>query len=272
MMAMMIMMATGTAYRSMGAIAETWTAGELRPLRRHGWRVINHFSLSVGDTDHVLIGPAGVIAIETKWSSQPWVLNPPSEEVHRAIVQVQKNAKQLRLWEGLKSSGVAHVETVLLLWGSTNTPESRAAASTVIDGTTVLSGIAAVRAWRATLLATNATMTREQRDAVWRSIDRQLHTRDSFDAVRRTSRPSLFEVCWQISGILLAVFASVFGFLEAVQLKPVAFAVIAVMAMGSAGLVARRLKRTRFLALGWLTALCTCLIAVGCWAAISHLR
>jgi hypothetical protein len=35
----------------MGATAEQWTASELRPLRRSGWRLINHYLLR-SEIDH----------------------------------------------------------------------------------------------------------------------------------------------------------------------------------------------------------------------------
>jgi len=67
MLALWVTLVTGTAYRSMGATAEEWTASELRPLRRRRWRVANHVALGRPDIDHVLVGPGGVIAVETKW-------------------------------------------------------------------------------------------------------------------------------------------------------------------------------------------------------------
>jgi len=63
--------ATGTASTMMGDLAEQWTASELRKLRRRGWRVLNHVMLKQRDIDHVLIGPGGVYAVETKWGPDP---------------------------------------------------------------------------------------------------------------------------------------------------------------------------------------------------------
>ena len=47
----LVMQMTGTAARSMGASAEQWTASELRPLRKSGWRVINHVALRPWDIE-----------------------------------------------------------------------------------------------------------------------------------------------------------------------------------------------------------------------------
>jgi len=89
---------TGTAPVMMGDLAEQWTASELRGLRRDGWRLVNQLALRAWDIDHVLIGPGGVLAVETKWSAHPWVLDPPDDRVRRAVQQAQANARDLRLW------------------------------------------------------------------------------------------------------------------------------------------------------------------------------
>jgi hypothetical protein len=56
-LAVMVMQLTGTASISMGASAEQWTVSELRPLRKAGWKIINHVALQRWDIDHVLVGP-----------------------------------------------------------------------------------------------------------------------------------------------------------------------------------------------------------------------
>jgi hypothetical protein len=50
-LAFMVMLVTGTAPTSMGATAEQWTASELRPLRKGGWRMINHVALKPRSTE-----------------------------------------------------------------------------------------------------------------------------------------------------------------------------------------------------------------------------
>jgi Nuclease-related domain len=62
----LVVQATGTATLSAGAEAEQLTAIELRPLLKHGGRLINHLSLTRGDIDHLLMGPAGIVAVETQ--------------------------------------------------------------------------------------------------------------------------------------------------------------------------------------------------------------
>jgi hypothetical protein len=65
-----VVQATGTGSAMMGEQAELWTASELRKNRED--RLLNHVSLAYGDIDHLVVGPRGVVVIETKWSSQPW--------------------------------------------------------------------------------------------------------------------------------------------------------------------------------------------------------
>jgi hypothetical protein len=86
----MVNQMTGTASLDIGALAETWTASELRPLRRNGWRIANHLLLRFGDIDHLLVDPNGVLIIETKWSAYEWA--PGTDRFQQAIRQVKGRA------------------------------------------------------------------------------------------------------------------------------------------------------------------------------------
>ena len=88
---------------------------ELRKLKRHGWRVVNHFLLKKGDIDHVLIGPGGVYALETKWSADRGDDFALARE-RDAVAQAASNARSMTLWSELRKSGV-QVRPVVLLWG-----------------------------------------------------------------------------------------------------------------------------------------------------------
>lgn len=50
------------------AFAEEWVEEELATLVKDGWKALHNISLGRYDVDHVVVGPAGVIVIETKWS------------------------------------------------------------------------------------------------------------------------------------------------------------------------------------------------------------
>ena len=54
------------------ADAERFTAGALRRLRRRGWRSVDSVEFDGRDVDHVVAGPGGVFAVETKWTNYDW--------------------------------------------------------------------------------------------------------------------------------------------------------------------------------------------------------
>jgi hypothetical protein len=50
-----------------GAEAEQRTAKALRPVTGSGWFAVHDVPCRLGNMDHVLVGPAGVFVLETKW-------------------------------------------------------------------------------------------------------------------------------------------------------------------------------------------------------------
>lgn len=135
-----VVMATGTGPRIMGGNAEQWTAEGLRVLRKHGYAVIHHTGLYVGDIDHVLIGPGGVFAVETKWSATEWDFTRANHWVTSASGQVTRNARALALV--LKPHGITHVEPVLVLWGKAGAQLSKSGSpiQRTTDGVVALPG------------------------------------------------------------------------------------------------------------------------------------
>lgn len=144
MIGFLVLALSGTMARGMGATAETWTASELRRLRRHGWRVINGVVLPSRDVDHLLVGPAGIIVVETKWSSTDWHLAPADENVLAAVEQVVANARSLRLWQTIKRTRLP-VNPVVVLWGGGKA--ARPAKPVAVGDATVAYGLQAVRSW-----------------------------------------------------------------------------------------------------------------------------
>ena len=93
-------MFSGVAATFVSAVAEEWTAADLRRLRRRGWQLINGLKfVDQSDIDHVVIGSAGLLVIETKWSSEWWDTSAENgflaQRVHEAVVQVARDAKQI---------------------------------------------------------------------------------------------------------------------------------------------------------------------------------
>jgi len=82
-----------------------WTASELQRLRKHGWLIVNGLALEGRDIDHVLVGPGGVVVVESKWSADGWDLSMPDRALAKAVDQVVDNVRSLRLWTAVKASG-----------------------------------------------------------------------------------------------------------------------------------------------------------------------
>lgn len=106
MIGYLVLTLSGTVARGMGATAEMWTASKLRRLRKHGWLIVNGLALQGRDIDHVLVGPGGVIVVESKWSAEGWDLTTPSQALARAVDQVVANARSLRLWTAVKPAAL----------------------------------------------------------------------------------------------------------------------------------------------------------------------
>jgi hypothetical protein len=145
------MQATGTAQTGMGALAEQWTAGELRHLRKAGGRIVNHLALERGDIDHVVIAPSGVYAVESKWSAHGWDLAARSDRLDAALGQVRRNAQRLRRWHPVSAAGIAAVRPVLFLWGGTEVTKPDRPSR--IDDVDVVYGIEAAKVWRTAVAA-----------------------------------------------------------------------------------------------------------------------
>lgn len=108
---------TGTANMRMGALAEAWTAGQLAKLDRRGWRLFHGIPTERGDVDHVLVGPGGVLAFETKWSSTDWADRKNAGSLERAAEQAWRSARSVK--SRLRSAGqVLDVLPVVVLWSS----------------------------------------------------------------------------------------------------------------------------------------------------------
>ena len=114
----MVATLSGAGPAAVGQMAEQWTAYELRRLKRRGWRLINHVHFRLWDIDHVLLGPGGVVVVETKFSSDGWA---PSRYTDRvisdAVERVQRNANDIGLVLGKASLPSHLVSPVVVLWG-----------------------------------------------------------------------------------------------------------------------------------------------------------
>jgi hypothetical protein len=181
MIGFLVLALSGTMARGMGATAETWTASELRRLRGHGWRVINGLVLPGRDVDHLLVGPAGVIVVETKWSSTDWQLAPPDENVLAAVEQVVANARSLRLWQTIKRTGLP-ARPLVVLWGGSKT--ARQAKPVAVGDASVAYGLQAIRSWI-------EDTTHEPKITAADDIDKLMQDLEAYLTSRRDKDPAL---------------------------------------------------------------------------------
>ena len=142
------MQATGTASSMMGDDAEQWTAAELRRLSGRGWRLVNHVALSERDVDHVLLGPGGAYALETKWSSS-WESDYGRRRLLAAVAQAKAGARTLRLWHPFKALEI-EPQPVVVLWGRGLVDKGEKDQVRTIEGVSVVAGDA-LRDWTASL-------------------------------------------------------------------------------------------------------------------------
>ena len=164
---------SGSVTAELGQQGEQWTAQELRKLRGDGWRVVNHVVLRRRDIDHVLVGPGGVYAIESKWKSDPLRLSPLDSWIVEAVTQARSNARDLTMWHDLKTLGVGEVKPVVFFWGP-----GAVELPPVFEhqGVTVVKGSSSGE-WRASLVGHELDGPAIQ--AVWDALDRQCRTRDA---------------------------------------------------------------------------------------------
>lgn len=123
----------GTYYLVCGRDAEKWTSKELRKVCGPGWLVVDGISFAFHDVDHVVVGPGGVYAIETKCTDSSINLSSPRgrDWAARWADQAVAGARSIRLL--LRDLDVDQVYPGVLVWGSEITGNPR-----FIDGVPVM--------------------------------------------------------------------------------------------------------------------------------------
>jgi hypothetical protein len=211
--------------------------------------------LRTWDIDHVLVGPGGIYAVETKWSSRPWGLEPPDERVVAAVRNTRRNARDLSLWQPLRAAGTGQAHGVLILWGGGEKGERSSRAQSMDDVTVVPAG--AIDAWRESL--PSAGLDDSQVDACWRALEHQVRIRDSREGPPPAS-------VWTLLIRYLAVFAAgLIGFVAAADLLSLVdsyawWPAVYLVTVGS-GIAALRAPTLRPYASGWLTGVLTTVVA-----------
>ncbi len=139
-----ILMGTGRHSAYLGRLGVESTAECVHGVwpRLRGWHVINGPCLKGdGDVDHILVGPAGIFALESKWTNVPWAINGDMIEgpEKSPTAQARRGARKVA---GTLRSGRVRLDVpvipVVVLWGP-GAPMIDGG-STTVDGVLVAEG------------------------------------------------------------------------------------------------------------------------------------
>jgi hypothetical protein len=136
-----IVLASGSTPYLVGDLGEQWTHDEIKTLQKSGWRIVHQLVFRAGsDIDTVLVGPGGVVVLETKFSNDGWTSPKQDSRVRDAVRQVQGNTK---LVERQIRQQIGPTKTVgaVVLW-----PSDQKLTTRCIDDVAVLPGTE-LRAW-----------------------------------------------------------------------------------------------------------------------------
>lgn len=261
-LAFTVMMLTGTGSWAMGAVGEAWTSQELRPLRRHGWKHLDHVYFRYGDVDHVLVGPSGVVVVESKWSAEPWALEKPNSRISDAVRQVQRNSRDLRLAVPELRHRDGSVRPVLFLWGGARSGEARPAGPVRIDDVDAVVGAAAAKAWRDQLGSASVLFDASDIQAIWARLRNQAVRTDERES-RESPPPSLTRLYWTGFASFVAAVTGVLAVSYTISWTGTTWS--GYVAAGVAvviGAAARRITPLRYPALGWLAGILLVTIAL----------
>lgn len=112
---------TGIGNPLMGLEGENRTAVILRKFRSNGWELVNGLKLRGDwDIDHVLVGPAGVLVFESKWSHKEWPSDNKGDtymagRLEDAVKQVLRNGDRFKAFFKNELVGVT-VTPACVLW------------------------------------------------------------------------------------------------------------------------------------------------------------
>ena len=88
----------GTYQLQSGIDAEGWTSTDLKKALGTGWYVVDGISFGErGDVDHVVVGPAGVFAVESKYTDSTQASRSGRSMIRTWIDQSYDNARRVRL-------------------------------------------------------------------------------------------------------------------------------------------------------------------------------
>jgi hypothetical protein len=256
-------------------VAEGWTVEGLRRLRRKGWRLANGMTLrGNAHVDHIVVGPPGLLVVETKWSASAWPFDTQGagfmvSHQQAAVEQAARNRKTIETESYLmRARSGAPVRAALVLWSTDDSPDNASRWFEAPEGVTVVDGLA-LDQWLQTL--DDEVLRSEDIGRVWDEINLKVDRRDAHDATTgRARRPTLVRsgLGWLIYPYL--GFSAAFTVLVALQsVGGVPFELGYGLISLLAGLLLVRSGRARKVAVGWTTAAA---LFVGVYAGVIVLR
>jgi hypothetical protein len=238
----------GTGPRRLGADAERTTSDLLRRHLGNDWVVFDHVSFERYDIDHLVVGPGGAFAVETKWSATPWRLDEHDRRFAPAYNQALESAQRAR---GLLRSKHVNCDLPVTRYSCSGTALPRDALGTATTSTrySVPSSPNGVTPFGMTssMLRRLRTAQRAYRRSSTCAIAHDVRNHDSalvmvgFEALGATALAMLVVGC--ISALASAVVLS--------ARIPVAIAVAPAALLGGAGVLVRRRTRFHALASAW---------------------
>jgi hypothetical protein len=256
---------SGAAGLVMAIASEERTADTLRLLTRKGWRIVNGLRLrGDADIDHIAVGPAGVLVLETKWVSEPWPLEAPAKPF--LADSLKRWAEQAKVGQWAVRNhfrgrlGDAPVLTVLVVWTSDTFQKGHDWFD--YDGVTVVPGLALGR-WLQTLDASRVAADRVR--TIWLGLERHAKSRDAKDEERRgPPAPTLVVLLRRLVVEPYVGFMALFYVVGiVVRFRHMALFIITLAVSLVAGMAARRRRRLRPAATGWLAGWATVIVLSG---------
>lgn len=254
LVAMMILLYTGVGNTLMGLEGENFTAEVLREFRSAGWILINGIKIKqTADIDHVLVGPAGLLVIESKWSHHRWPsitqeVTFMTGAIEKAITQALRNSDDVKWRFGKELKGVP-IKAVCVLWSSDfdkNDPlwfEHRNVL--VVRG----SGL---DAWLKSL--TEQSLDRSRIEKISSVIGHQALSRDEYELAKSGPPPRTFGrfVFETVITPLIGSMLVLYGFIIIGLVHQVWFFAFPLSFFALAGFWAHRIPRLRGIAIGLL--------------------
>ncbi len=256
LVAIFVILWTGVGNTMMGLEGENFTAEAFKKYRSKKWILINGMKTKKdSDIDHVLIGPAGVFVIETKWSYEKWPLGEYEnsfmwERLMSAISQARINRDRFVFRFGKDLQDI-RPRPICVLWSSEYSAERPV--SFQYGGVQIVFG-PDIDSWMETL--SDNSLDQSQIDHLSKVIDRQVLSRD--EAERSYSSAPLPSVNTFMTRTILVPFFSFMmaftGMYFATQLHSIWTFGIALVLSTLFGLWMRGRSFLRLASYGWLAS------------------